>query len=231
MGAVLASIFAFFVRSITITYGIYGDELFDAGIILMTATIINWTVVWMQGYTRKIKNNLGKLSEKIATNTASKMLLIAMVATTILREGAEIILLIYGISSMSLSGSEYIIGLAIGSISGFAIGIIIYSGLIRLAGRYIFKVSTILLIIIAAGLAAEAAGILTSVGVIEIYRDALWDTSWVVDNNSIIGKLLRITIGYDSKPNGMQLIFYFSSIMLTLIMVKTRSILTKKEHV
>ena len=185
----------------------------------------------MQGYTRKIKNNLGKLSEKIATNTASKMLLIAMVATTILREGAEIILLIYGISSMSLSGSEYIIGLAIGSISGFAIGIIIYSGLIRLAGRYIFKVSTILLIIIAAGLAAEAAGILTSVGVIEIYRDALWDTSWVVDNNSIIGKLLRITIGYDSKPNGMQLIFYFSSIMLTLIMVKTRSILTKKEHV
>ena len=230
IGVVLASIFAFFIRIVTATYGTYGDELFDSSVILVTAIIISWTVVWMQGYTQKIKNNLGKLSEKITTGTASKMLLIAIVATAILREGAEIILLVYGVSSAGLSASEYIIGLAIGGISGFAVGVIIYSGLIKLAGKYIFRISTILLILIAAGLASEAAGILTSVGVIEVYRDTLWDTSWLVDNNSMVGKLLRITIGYDSKPNGMQLIFYVSSIMFTLAMMKIRTILTKKEH-
>src|SRR6185369_16733673 len=100
----------------------------------------------------------------------------------------------YGISSADLSASEYIIGLAIGSISGFIVGMVIYTGLITLAGKYIFRISTILLILIAAGLASEAAGILTSTGAIEIYREALWDTSWLIDNNSIVGKLLRITI-------------------------------------
>lgn len=231
VGTVLASIFAFFIRTVTIAYGTYGDELFDSCIILLTVLIISWTVVWMQGYTQKIKSDLGELSEKINTGTASKMLLIAIVASTILREGAEIILLIYGISSASLSASEYIIGLVIGSTSGFVVGVIIYSGLVKFAGKYIFKVSSVLLVLIAAGLASEAAGILTSSGIIEIYREALWDTSWIVDNNSMVGKLLRITIGYDSKPNGMQIIFYFATIALILAMIRFRTILAKKEHV
>ncbi len=229
-GVVLASVFAFFMRTVTAAYGTYGDEIFDSCVILLTTLIISWTVVWMQGYTQKIKDNLGKLSEKITTGTASKMLLIAVVTATVLREGAEIILLIYGVSSASLSADEYIIGLAIGSISGFFAGTIIYMGLIKLAGRYIFRVSTVLLILIAAGLASEAAGILTSSGIIEFYREALWDTSWLVDNSSLVGKLLRITIGYDSKPNGMQLIFYFSTIALTLTMMKLRTILIKRKH-
>jgi high-affinity iron transporter len=229
-GVVLASLFAFFIRTITVAYGTHGDELFDSCVILLTTVIISWTVVWMQGYTQKIKNNLGKLSEKITTGTASKMLLIAIVATTILREGAEIILLIYGISSVSLSASEYIIGLVIGSTSGFVVGVVIYSGLIKFAGKYIFRISTVLLILIAAGLASEAAGILTSSGIIEVYREALWDTSGIVDNGSVIGKLLRITIGYDSKPNGMQIIFYFSTIIVTLVMMKIRTILTEAKN-
>jgi high-affinity iron transporter len=158
------------------------------------------------------------------------MLLIAIVATTILREGVEIILLIYGVSSVSLSASEYIIGLVIGSTSGFVVGVVIYSGLIKFAGKYIFRISTVLLILIAAGLASEAAGILTSSGIIEVYREALWDTSGIVDNGSVIGKLLRITIGYDSKPNGMQIIFYFSTIIVTLVMMKIRTILTEAKN-
>jgi len=56
-GIVLASIFAFFIRTVTTVYGTYGDEIFDSSVILLTAVIISWTVVWMQGYTQKIKNN------------------------------------------------------------------------------------------------------------------------------------------------------------------------------
>ena len=230
LGVVLSSIFAFFIRTITVAYGTYGDELFDSCVILLTAIIISWTVVWMQGYTKKIKSDLGEISKKITTGTASKILLVAIVATTILREGAEIILLIYGISSASLSASEYIIGLVVGSTSGFVVGMIIYSGLVKFAGKYIFRISTVLLILIAAGLASEAAGILTSSGIIDFYRETLWDTSWIVDNSSMIGKLLRITVGYDSKPNGMQIIFYFTTIIFTLIMMKIRTILARRQY-
>jgi high-affinity iron transporter len=232
IGAFLASIFAFSVRAITVSYGTYGDEIFDSGIILLTALIISWTVVWMQGYTQKIKKDLGHLSEKITTGAVSKLIIISIVATTILREGAEILLFVYSISSAeNISATEYVIGLGIGSLSGFLVGLVLYLGLIKLAGKYIFRVSTVLLTLIAAGLASQAAGLLTSVGVIELYSNNLWDSSWLADNNSIVGKMLSITIGYDSKPNGMQVIFYLGSIALTLTMMKIRSILTsKKKH-
>lgn len=227
-GVVSACFFALFVRNITQSYGTYGDELIDSCIILVTAVIISSTIVWMQGYTKKIKLNLSNISEN--PTKLSIALLIALIASSILREGAEMILFIYSIAStQKIAVNEYIIGLAIGAFSGLTTGLVIYSGLIKFAGKYIFKISTILLTFIAAGLASEAAGILTASGFIEIYNEQLWDISWFVDNNSLLGKILHITIGYDAKPNIMQIIFYLGSIALTVLMSKLRTIFTKRK--
>jgi high-affinity iron transporter len=119
-------------------------------------------------------------------------------------------------------------GIGIGAFFGLTVGVGLYLGLMKLAGKYVFKISTILLTMIAAGLAAEAAGILTSSGFIELYSDQLWDTSWLVSNESIMGKILNVTIGYDSKPNGMQLTFYLASILITVSLMKLRSIISHK---
>lgn len=232
-GVSAASIMAFFASSITEAFDGLGDELLDATVILFTAFLIIWTVVWMQGYNKKIRKHLGDLSEKINSNTTSKTMLSIVVATTILREGMEIILFVYSISSAEdITMSEYAWGLVFGALSGFATGLVLYKGLINFSGKYIFKISTILLILIAAGLAAQAAGLLTSIGVIDVLSEQLWDTSWLIDDRSTIGKLLNITIGYDSRPNIMQIIFYFSTIMFTVLMMRLKSrMLGKKSYV
>ena len=182
----------------------------------------------MQGYTKRIKKDLGELSDKINSGSASKIMLTLVVATTILREGTEILLFIYSISSAdNITFDHYALGLVIGAFGGFLAGFILYKGLISYAGKYIFKISTILLILISAGLASEAAGIMTSVGIIEIFNDQLWDTSWLIDNSTLTGKFVNIITGYDAKPNGMQLIFYFGTILLTLSMMKIKNQLAK----
>lgn len=230
LGIIGAAVFALFTRSITNSFSGLGDELLDASIILITAVLISWTVVWMQGYTQKIRKDLNKLSDKIVAGAASKFTLVIVVTMAILREGTEIILFIYSIASTeNLHGNNYLLGLVIGALSGLSVGTIIYKGLIKYAGKYIFMISTILLTLIAAGLASEAAGILASAGVIEIYNTQLWDTSQFVSNTSILGKLLNIFIGYDSKPNGLQLIFYFSTIALTVTMMKIQSTFFNKK--
>jgi high-affinity iron transporter len=231
-GILSAVLFAIFAHSITTSYEGLGDEIFNASIILFTAIVISWTVVWMQGYTKKMKQNLGKLSDKITAGIVSKFMLVIVVASAIMREGVEIILFIYSISSTAnISGNDYILGLTIGAFLGFITGTVIYTGLIKYSGKYIFNISSILLTLIAAGLSSEAAGILTSAGIIEMYNTQLWDTSSFVSNQSIFGKLLNIMIGYDSRPNGMQLIFYFSTIMLTLFMMKLQSTKYGKNNV
>lgn len=230
-GVVLAAIFALFTRRIAANFGEVGDEIFGSFVILLTAVIINWTVVWMQGYSAKIRKNLSTLSENIVAGLTSKLILVSVVATTILREGAEIILFIYSITSAgTLTSTQYLIGLGVGALSGVIVGTIMYLGLLKYSGRYIFKISTILLTLVAAGLAAEAAGILTSCGVIHAYSQELWNTAWLIDNKSIVGKLLKLTIGYDARPNALQVIFYVGSITMTLIMMKIKSMLAKNSH-
>jgi len=231
LGVACASVFALFARSIVDSFGGIGDELFNALVVLCTAILISFTVVCMQGYTSRIKQNLGKLSDKITSGNASKFMLVLVVAMTILREGAEIILFIYSIvSTEHIDSTNYILSLGLGGVAGLIAGTIIYLGIMNLSGKYIFKISTILLILIAAGLASKAAGIFTYSGILEVYNDQLWDSSWIISNNSIVGKILNIAIGYDSKPNAMQIIFYFSTIMLTITMMKIRSKLTGKNH-
>lgn len=232
IGVVLAAIFALFTKFVTVSYGGLGDEMFDATVVLLTAAIISWTVVWMQGYTKKIHQDFSRLTKNINAGFTSHFIIVAVVAMAILREGAEIILFVYSISSIGkASVNEYIVGLGIGIFSGLSVGTIIYCGLIKYAGRYIFKITTILLTLIAAGLASEAAGIFTSSGIIEACSDQLWDTSWLVSNESVLGKLLNIIVGYDSKPNGMQIIFYLSTILITMLMMQLRSMLSFKKNI
>lgn len=227
-GISLAALFAFFTKTISESLNGLGDEVFDSCIILFTAMLISWTVVWMQGYTKKVRRDLSELSDRISAGIASQLMLVFVVAAAIFREGVEIILFIYSITSAgNIDGKEYITGIGFGAFSGLLVGTLLYHGLMKYAGKYVFKISSILLTLIAAGLASEAAGIMTSSGIIEVLSDQLWDTSWLVENDSITGKVLNITVGYDSRPNGMQIIFYFATIVLTFGMMKFRSRVSK----
>ncbi len=223
IGLVAAALSAFFAEAITQSFNELGDEVVDSGIILFTALMISWTVVWMQGYSGKIHHNLSELSENINAGTASKYSLIIMISTVVLREGVEIILFVYSISSASkISPSDAMMGFGLGCFMGLMVGSVIYMGLIKYAGKYIFQISSVMLTLIAAGLSSEAAGILTSSGIINIMSEQVWDTSWLIGDESIVGNLLNITFGYDARPNGMQITFYALSILITMTFSKIR---------
>lgn len=230
-GTVSAALFAFFARAISVSFSGMGDEIFNSIVILLTVVLIAWTIVWMQGYGGKIKQDFNDLSEKIHSGDSSSIMLVLIVALTILREGMEIIILVYSISLVEvIDANSYILGLISGMVSGFALGIVIYLGLIKLAKqKYIFRISSILLMLIAGGFAAEAAGILTSSGIIMFLSDQLWDSSWLISDRSVYGKILNMITGYIARPNGLQVLFYISTIGLIniLIQIKIRCMTNK----
>lgn len=224
LGVVCASLFAFFARKISLSFGGIGDELFDSGIMILITFLLSWTIVWMQGYGTQVKQHIDNLSTKINEGAGSHIMIVFLVASTILREGAEIIILVYSISSVeTISSNVYLQGVIIGALGGFLLGLIIYFGLIKIANqKYIFKTSTILLMLIAGGFAASAAGILTSSGFIMFLSDQLWDSSWLIADRSMTGKILHIVTGYIARPNGLQVIAYFSTILLINILIQIK---------
>jgi high-affinity iron transporter len=224
LGTVSAALFAFFTRSITVAFSGLGDEIFNSGVILLTVALIGWTIVWMQGYGIKIKQNLNDLSVRISSGDSSYIMLVLIVAATILREGMEIIILVYSISSVEIIDSNsYLLGLIIGMVSGLTLGVIIYLGLIKIVNQlYIFHISSILLMLVASGFAAEAAGILSSSGIITILSDQLWDSSWLISDRSIYGKFLKMITGYIARPNGLQVVFYICTLGLINILIQIK---------
>lgn len=215
IGIVGASLLAFFTNSLASSYGGLGDEVFDAVIILLTVLVISWTVLWMQGYGAQVKQEVGQVVSRIKAGSSSKVVLTLIVASTIFREGSEIVLFVYSLSSsQQVSGDSYLIGLFLGAVTGSLFGIAIYWGLLKFAGKYVFRICFVLLVFIAAGLASEAAGILTSSGIITTLTETAWDSSWLISDSSTMGKLLKVLVGYDAKPNVMQLLFYSTVVAL-----------------
>ncbi len=86
--------------------------------------------------------------------------------------------------------------------------------------RYIFSVTGVLITLLAAGMAAEAARFLQMAGVVTVLRDRLWDTSWLLPDSSILGRMLHVLVGYDDTPTALQVFAYAATVAVMYILIR-----------
>ena len=99
-------------------------------------------------------------------------------------------------------------GGALGLAGGAAAGLALYMGLLRIPVRWFFSVISVLVLLLAAGMAAQAARFLVQADVLPSLRTPLWDFSSFMPNESPVGAVLHGLVGYDAHPAGMQVLFY-----------------------
>jgi high-affinity iron transporter len=76
----------------------------------------------------------------------------------------------------------------------------------------LFAVTSGLIMLMAAGMAAQAILFIQQGGYLEFLTSTIWDTSWLLPQDSILGRLLHALIGYSDAPNGAQLLFYILTV-------------------
>jgi high-affinity iron transporter len=91
---------------------------------------------------------------------------------------------------------------------------VIYLGLLAIPARRLFAVTTALITLLAAGMASQAVAFLQQGGYLQGMATPLWDTSWLLSQGSIPGRMLRSLIGYTDSPTGAQLIAYVAVIAI-----------------
>ena len=194
-----------------------GMEIFNAAILIMASFMIINTVLWMKDHAKKMTRQLKNVCSEVDSNNL--YIITSIVSVTIAREGSEIVLFTYGaLLSQHITTFHLILGTILGLCSALAIGAIMYWGIVKISPRYIFAVSSILLVLLAAGMAGHAGNFLVSAELLpEILDDHVWDTSHFVSDLSIIGRILHVTIGYSATPGGIQLLFYSGTIALFII--------------
>ena len=137
-----------------------------------------------------------------------------VVGLAVLREGSEVVLFLYGIMASGTSGASLLIGGLLGIAAGAAFTALTYFGLLAIPIRYIFSVTSWLIALLAAGMAAQAVQFLNNAGVVDVLDRTVWDTSWLLSEGSLLGRLLHTLIGYTERPTELQLMVYIATLFV-----------------
>jgi high-affinity iron transporter len=196
-----------------------GQELFNAGVLLVAVSMLAWHNVWMSSHARKHVEEMRHLGHDVSVGAKPLSAMLAVTALAVLREGAETVLFLYGL--MATGGSA---GLALGAILGLAggagIGVLLYFGLLRVPLRHFFTVTGVIVLLLAAGLAASAAGFLVQAGLLPAIVGQVWDTSGILSVGSIAGRMLHVLVGYNDRPTGVELLFYIVTLGTILALMR-----------
>ena len=213
-GAVLVAGFA---EVIANTMSGMGQEWFNASVLLAAVMMIGWHVVWMAKHGRELALHMKSVGSAVSAGQRPMTALLLVVAIAVLREGSEVVLFGYGLLAGGSSPAALAAGGVLGLLAGVAVGFALYFGLLRIPMRLFFSATNGLLILLAAGLASSAAGYLVQADALPALVDTVWDSSWLLSEQSLVGQTLHVLIGYSAQPSGVQLLFYAATVALLLI--------------
>jgi high-affinity iron transporter len=194
-----------------------GQELFNACILGVAVVMLAWHNIWMSAHGTALAQEAKRLGGAVRDGSKECSVLLTVVGLAVLREGSETVLFLYGIAAAEGFGSGMLVGGLIGVVAGVAAGYVLYAGLVRLPMRWIFGVTSALVLFLAAGLASQAARFLIQADLLPSLASPLWDTSEVLSETSLVGLVLKSLIGYDSRPAGMQLVVYVAVLVAILL--------------
>jgi high-affinity iron transporter len=222
-GVVGAGLVAVFATEIAAAAAGIGQELLNACILLLAVGMLGWHNIWMSRHGRELAATARTIGDAVVSGARPLYVLAVVVGLAVLREGSETVLFLYGIAAGGgLSAGSLIAGGALGLVGGVAMGAALYLGLLRIPTRRLFTVTSWMVLLLAAGMAAQAAGYLVQADLLPPLGNAIWDTSAVLTEDSVIGKTLHTLIGYVSRPDGIQIAFYLA--VLAGIWLLTRAV-------
>ncbi len=202
-----------------------GQELFSAAILFTAVAMLGWHNIWMNRHGRELAANAALLGKAVVGGSRPLYALALVVGIAVLREGSEIVLFLYGIAITSGVGGLGMLGGGIlGIAGGVAVGALIYFGLLAIPLRQLFTVTSWLILLLAAGMASQGAAFLMQANLLPSLGNDLWNTSSILSENSLIGRLLHVLIGYSAQPAGIQVVFYLATLLVigTLMRVMGR---------
>jgi high-affinity iron transporter len=220
-GVVGAGLVALFAAEIASAAAGIGQELLNAVILLLAVGMLGWHNIWMSRHGRELAATAREVGDAVISGARPLYVLAVVVGLAVLREGSETVLFLYGIAAGGgLSAGSLIAGGTLGLAGGVAVGAALYLGLLRIPPRRLFTVTSWMVLLLAAGMASQAAGYLVQADLLPPLGNAVWDTSVMLTEDSVLGKALHTLIGYVSRPEGIQILFYLATLLAIWLLTR-----------
>lgn len=144
------------------------------------------------------------------------ILCVMIVSTSLMREASEIWVYLSSFTQRPDALSSALIGAAIGTGIGLSLGAITYYLLIFMRDNIFLPIFLLIITLLAGGLSMQIAKQLLQTGILDS-TDAVWDSSFIVNEQSWLGELLHALLGYDAQPTPLHIIFYALTVAPILV--------------
>ncbi len=189
-------------------------ETFEGFTMLFAVAVLTWMVFWMKRQSAGISHDLRRQIDT-ALSGGSVMALSLLAFAAVAREGFETTLFLFA-GSTNTSGTQFVLGGVIGFALAAASGVVIYYGAAKLPLKQFFLVTGVVVVILAAGMLANALSNLYAAAIIPDLGIRPWDTESTIPMTSTMGKFLHTVLGYDSAPALAQIALYWSYVIVVL---------------
>ena len=220
VGILAACVVAVFAGALSNLFSGMGQELFNAVILGVAVVMLTWHNVWMARHGSELAGELRSAGQAVVEGSKSLLALAVVVGVAVLREGSEVVLFLYGVVAGGDSGWD----VALGGVAGLALGagvcLLTYFGLVRIPMRALFATTTVLIALLAAGMAAQAAAFLEKANWLTALDTVVWDSGWLLSDSSFLGRALHTLVGYTDQPTAMQLTVYLAILLVTFVLMR-----------
>jgi high-affinity iron transporter len=194
------------------------EQIFEGATMFLAVGVLTWMIFWMRYQARLMRSSLEHEAE-VAVATGRNRGLAAVSFVAVLREGIETALFLSA-AAFASEGNGTLLGALLGLGLAVLIGYLLYTTTARLNIRLFFNVTSVLLLIFAAGLFAHGVHEFQEAGVFPTLNAQLWDTNHILDESSTVGEFLKALAGYNGNPSLEEVAAYLVYWVATLLGVR-----------
>jgi len=186
--------------------GSHAQSWFETAVFGVAVAVLTYMTFWMRRHARTLSSEIrGKAAAAVAGGSA--VALGAVAFATVGREAVETVLFLVAIAYQS-SPLQLAIGAALGLATALAVGFAMYRVGVRVnLGRF-FSVLGSLLLVVAAGLLANAVHNLQALGALPGASFTLWNAGAVMPDDRGLGDVLHGLVGYSAAPTLLQVVVW-----------------------
>lgn len=184
----------------------------------LAVCMVTYMIIFMRRHARGLKKDLeGAAASALASG--SSRALVAMAFLAVLREGFETAVFLLATFQASGNASTSWLGAVLGIGLAAAIGYAIYKGGVRLNLARFFRVTGLVLVVVAAGLVMTAFHTASEAGWLTVGQAQAFDLSWLVRPGTPVSSLLTGVLGIQPFPAWIEVIAWLAYLIPMVVIV------------
>jgi len=196
------------------------EQIFEGLTMLLAAAVLTWMVFWMSRQGRVVQTQVEEAAGRAAKG-AGKWAVFSLAFLAVVREGIELALFLMA-ATFTATAAATLTGGLLGLVLAVLAGWLIFAATTHLDVRAFFRVTSILLILFAAGLVGHSVHEFNEAGIIPAVVEHVWDINSVLDESSGVGQLLRALLGYNGNPSLTEVVAYVGYWIAVLLALRRR---------